>query len=134
MGIAILATAITIYIIGIVKNGGIGTVLSADFKAGGFSDLPQAILNGFTYAAFQCVTQPTMVACGTPLINKKACDSSMWISFAMNTVALVLSVLMLLSWKSFYTSVDGGSVIPTLSSCREMGIGWLTAMYGMCLL
>ena len=48
MGIAILATAITIYIIGIVKNGGIGTVLSADFKAGGFSDLPQAILNGFT--------------------------------------------------------------------------------------
>ena len=134
MGIAILATAITIYIIGIVKNGGIGTVLSADFKAGGFSDLPQAILNGFTYAAFQCVTLPTMLACGTPLINKKACDSSMWISFAMNTVALVLSVLMLLSWKSFYTSVDGGSVIPTLTSCREMGIGWLTAMYGMCLL
>ena len=134
MGIAILATAITIYIIGIVKNGGIGAVLSADFKSSGFSGLPQAILNGFTYAAFQCVTLPTMVACGTPLINKKACDSSMWISFVMNTVALVLSVLMLLCWKPFYTSVAGGSVIPTLTSCREMGIGWLTVMYGICLL
>ena len=53
----------------------------------------------------------------------------MWISFAMNAVALVLSIFMLLSWQGFYTSVEGGTVIPTLTVCREMGMGWLTVVY-----
>ena len=52
----------------------------------------------------------------------------------MNAVALVLSIFMLLSWQGFYTSVDGGTVIPTLTVCREMGMGWLTVVYGVCLL
>ena len=52
----------------------------------------------------------------------------------MNAVALVLSILMLLSWSSVYTAVEGGTSIPTLTSCREMGIGWLTAVYAICLL
>ena len=41
---------------------------------------------------------------------------------------------MLLSWQGFYTSVEGGTVIPTLTVCREMGMGWLTVVYGVCLL
>ena len=41
----------------------------------------------------------------------------------MNAVALVLSIFMLLSWQGFYTSVEGGTVIPTLTVCREMGMG-----------
>lgn len=134
MGIAILVTAITIYTIGIFKSKTLFTVMSADFSAVGFKNIPKAILNAFTYAGFQCVTLPTMIACGTPLKGKKNCSKSMWISFVMNSVALVLSVFMLMSWKGYYNSVEGGSTIPTLTVCTEMGMKWLTVIYGICLL
>ena len=134
MGIAILVTAITIYTIGIFKSKTLFTVMSADFSAVGFKNIPKAILNAFTYAGFQCVTLPTMIACGTPLKGKKNCSKSMWISFVMNSVALVLSVFMLMSWKGYYGSVEGGSTIPTLTVCTEMGMKWLTVIYGICLL
>ena len=134
MGMAILVTAITIYAVGIAKSGSLFTVLSEDFKTVGFGNVPKAILNSFTYAGFQCVTLPTMIACGTPLTNKKGCSKAMWISFVMNTVALVLSVFMLVSWQSFYSGVEGGTTIPTLTVCEEMGMGWLTVLYGICLL
>ena len=134
MGIAILVTAITIYTIGIFKSKILFTVMSADFSAVGFRNIPKAILNAFTYAGFQCVNLPTMIACGTPLKGKKNCSKSMWISFVMNSVALVLSVFMLMSWKGYYSSVEGGSTIPTLTVCTEMGMKWLTAIYGICLL
>lgn len=134
MGIAILVTAITIYTIGIFKSKTLFTVMSADFSAVGFRNIPKAILNAFTYAGFQCVTLPTMIACGTPLKGKKNCSKSMWISFIMNSVALVLSVFMLMSWKGYYSSVEGGSTIPTLTVCTEMGMKWLTVIYGICLL
>ena len=58
----------------------------------------------------------------------------MWMSFAMNAVALTLSVLMLMSWQNVYTSVEGGTTIPTLTSCTRMGMTWLTVAYGICLL
>ena len=134
MGIAILVTAITIYTIGIFKSKTLFTVMSADFSAVGFKNIPKAILNAFTYAGFQCVALPTMIACGTPLKGKKNCSKSMWISFVMNSVALVLSVFMLMSWKGYYSSVEGGSTIPTLTVCTEMGMKWLTVIYGICLL
>ena len=134
MGIAILVTAITIYAIGIFKGENLFDILSADFTQMGFGNLPKAILNAFTYAGFQCVTLPTMIACGTPMTTKKGCTKAMAISFVMNTVALVLSVFMLLAWQGYYTSVDGGTAIPTLTSCREMGMSWLTVIYGICLL
>lgn len=134
MGIAILITAITIYTIGIFKApNGIGTVLVADFQSTGFGNIPKAILNAFTYAGFQCVTLPTMIVCGAHLDNKQGCSKAMWISFAMNAVALVLSVFMLLSWQGVYTSVEGGSTIPTLTVCNSMGIDVLTVVYGICL-
>ena len=135
MGIAILITAITIYTVGIFKSdSAITTVLAADFTERGFAGIPAAIVNAFTYAGFQCVTLPTMIACGTPLKNRKGCGKAMWISFAMNTVALVLSIFMLLSWQGVYTAVEGGTTIPTLTACNAMGIGWLTTVYGICLL
>ena len=135
MGMAILVTAITIYIVGIFKSdSAITSILAADFKAAGFGNMPKAIVNAFVYAGFQCVTLPTMIACGTPLTNRKGCGKAMWISFAMNTVALVLSIFMLQSWHGAYTSVEGGTTIPTLTSCNAMGMSWLTTIYGMCLL
>lgn len=135
MGIAILITAITIYTVGIFKSDStITSVLAADFTQRGFAGIPTAIVNAFTYAGFQCVTLPTMIACGTPLKNRAGCGKAMWISFAMNTVALVLSIFMLLSWQGVYTAVEGGTTIPTLTACNAMGIGWLTTVYGICLL
>ena len=134
MGIAILVTAIAIYTIGIFKAPeSVGTVMSADFAESGFANLPKAIVNSFVYAGFQCVTLPTLIACGTTMTNNKGCAKSMWISFAMNVVALGLSVLMLLSWEGYYTSVEGGTAIPTLTSCVAMGAPWLTVAYGICL-
>ena len=135
MGIIILVSAITIYVIGIFKSQtSFTSVLSTDFANVGFGNVPKAILNAFTYAGFQCVTLPTMIACGTTMTTKKGCAKSMWISFVMNTVALVLSIVMLLSWQNVYTSVENGTTIPTLTSCNAMGISWLTAIYGLCLL
>ena len=114
MGMAILVTAISIYVIGIFKSdSSIFSVLAADFETTGFMNMPKAILNAFTYAGFQCVTLPTMIACGTTMKNKAGCAKAMWISFVMNAVALVLSVFMLMNWQSVYTAVEGGSTIPT---------------------
>ena len=128
MGIAILVTAITIYAVGIFNSERtIMDVLAADFQT-------TAIVNAFTYAGFQCVTLPTMVACGTTMRNKQGCAKAMWISFVMNAVALVLSVFMLLCWENVYTGVEGGTTIPTLTVCNTMGIQGLTVIYGICLL
>ena len=135
MGIAILITAITIYAVGIAKSGtGIQEVLAADFRTAGFGNVPKAIVNAFTYAGFQCVTLPTMIACGTTMKNERGCAKAMWISFVMNTAALVLSVFMLMSWKDVYMAAEGGATIPTLTVCNTMGIRGLTAVYGVCLL
>ena len=135
MGIAILITAITIYAVGIFNSERtIMDVLAADFETTGFADVPTAILNAFTYAGFQCVTLPTMVACGTTMRNKQGCAKAMWLSFIMNAVSLVLSVFMLLCWENVYTGVEGGTTIPTLTVCNTMGIQGLTVIYGICLL
>lgn len=54
MGMAILVTAISIYVIGIFKSdSSIFSVLAADFETTGFMNMPKAILNAFTYAGFQ---------------------------------------------------------------------------------
>lgn len=135
MGIIILVTAITIYAIGIVKGGAsLGDILKADFASNGFGSVKKAISNSFVYAGFQCVTMPTMVACATHLPDSKGCAKSMWFSFVMNTVALVLSVFMLQSWSPVYTTIDGGTTIPTLTTCNQMGMAWLTVIYAICLL
>lgn len=134
MGLIILITAISIYIVGIFYGEPIGDIMTESFSQTGFSNVPRAILNAFVYAGFQCVTLPTMLACGTPLVNKKSCNSSMNIAFILNASSLVLSVLMLLSWKDVYTATEGGTTIPTLTACRVIGLPALTLIYAICLL
>ena len=134
MGIAILVTAVAIYAVGIAWSGNLQEALWQDFTTQGFGNVPTAVLHAFTYAGFQCVTLPTMVACGTTMRSKQGCAKAMWISFVMNAVALVLSVFMLMSWQSVYTAVEGGSTIPTLTVCKIIGIPAMVAVYGTCLL
>ena len=76
---------------------------------------------------------PTMIAVGVVLSSWKASKKSMWISFTMNSLALVLSVIMLLGWKDVYSAIDGGSVIPTLTVTKELNVGILTWAYYICL-
>ena len=131
MGMAILAMVAIIFSVGIYTAGSVeGTqvftaVMAQDFAANGFSNVPTAILHAFTYAGFQCVVIPTMIVVGTPLVTRKNCATSMWISFAMNAAALTLAVVMLLGWSGFY----GKSTLPTLTSSQAMGLPWLTIVY-----
>lgn len=136
MGIAILAMVIMIFSVGIYMGGFIeGTqfftaAMAQDFAANGFSKLPTAILHAVTYSGFQCVVIPTMIVVGTPLVTRKNCATSMWFSFVMNAIALTLAVCMLLGWTGIY----GKSPLPTLTSCKAMGMSWLTIAYSAFLL
>lgn len=136
MGMAILAMVIMIFSVGIYMGGSIeGTqfftaTMAQDFATNGFSKVPTAILHAFTYSGFQCVVIPTMIVVGTPLVTRKNCATSMWFSFAMNAIALTLAVCMLLGWTGIY----GKSPLPTLTSCKAMGLSWLTIAYSAFLL
>lgn len=136
MGIAILAMVIMIFSVGIYMGGSIeGTqfftaAMAQDFAANGFSKVPTAILHAVTYSGFQCVVIPTMIVVGTPLVTRKNCATSMWFSFVMNAIALTLAVCMLLGWTGIY----GKSPLPTLTSCKAMGMSWLTIAYSAFLL
>ena len=131
MSILILICAVSIFIMGISqKSGEIGQVFSGSTD---WSQAPQGVLKSFQYAGFQCASIPTMIACGAVLKSCKEAAGSMWISFVMNTVALCLSIFMLLGWQSFYTSVANGTEIPTLTVCKEMGVTPLIWAYYICL-
>lgn len=131
MSVLILLCALTIFLFGIKTKA---DVIGDIFRGGwNLSATPKAIGKAFQYAGFQCACIPTMIGCCSVLSGKKECAKSMWISFAMNTLALCLSVLMLLGWKDVYLSVQGGATIPTLTICREMGITPLVWAYNICL-
>ena len=118
LSLLILICAVMIFIVGIGrKSAVIAEVLRAPSDMG---TLPGAIFRSFQYAGFQCSSIPTMIACATVLKNEKEAGKSMWLSFAMNALALVLSVTMLLGWKEIYSTVPGGTTIPTLTVCKQM--------------
>lgn len=128
MSLLILICALTIFAVGIIsRNVQIGAALLEGPK---LSQLPGALLRSLQYAGFQSASIPTMIVCSTVLMSKKECGESMWISFAMNSVALCLAVFMLMGWKDYYSAVDGGSVIPTLTVCLEAFNGCLYLLVG----
>lgn len=132
MSLLILICALTIFVVGIANRP---MEIMAVFEEGPqISQLPGALLRSFQYAGFQSASIPTMVVCGTVLLNKKECGKSMWISFAMNALALCLAVFMLTGWQSYYSGVEGGTVIPTLTVCKALNIGALAWAYYICLL
>lgn len=134
MGLLILVTSLVIYLVGSFKGDGLFNVLNLDFSTNGFNNIPQAILNGFIYAGFQCVQIPAMVACGGVLKSKKEISNSMKLSCVINALALGLSVAMLLSWKSYYTGIEGGSALPTLTATKAMGYDWMAVFYAISLI
>ena len=134
MGLGILISAVAIFVAGIFKAPHLAREFAVSYASDGFSKLPRAVWIAFNYAGFQCVVIPTMIVCGTPLTSRRACARSMRISFALNAVALALSVIMLTGWAPVFTALPKGATIPTLSSCRAMDIPWLSGTYTVCLL
>lgn len=132
MGIAIMFCVLVICIVGISKAENFGVVMSASFVRQGFSKVPHA----FAYAGFQCVTLPTMLACGAVFSGNKnhAEAKSMTVSFIMNTIALGLAVIMLMCWQSTYGSSEAGMVLPTLTTLKSMHMDWMMAIYGITLI
>ena len=131
MSVVILICAVTIFIFGITQKSFEISIIAAEGPT--LSQLPTALLKSFQYAGFQSAAIPAMIAVGVVLTSWKASKKSMWISFVMNSVALTLSVVMLLGWKDVYSAIDGGSVIPTLTVTKELNVGILTWAYYVCL-
>ncbi len=141
-GATLVAKASTIMSVGILITCGIIFILGIKAKAPGVSnifavkassaDIPQGIFKAFTYAGFQSVVIPTMISCGTVLKDKKQISRSMFISFIINSFALVLSVIMLLAWYSTYTGA-GQSTLPTLFITEQLGKPYIFWAYNICL-
>lgn len=129
MGLAILTLSLVIYFVGLFRGQNLMDCFKADFAANGFSKVPQALFNGVNYAAFQWVTIPGVLACGTILKNKEECTKGMLCMLVFNVLGLGLSVLMLTSWSGYFTAVQGGTTIPTLTSLMSMNMDWLVVVY-----
>lgn len=129
MGLAILCLSLVIYFYGLTKGENLFACLKADFDAQGFENVPKALFNGVNYAAFQWVTIPGVLACGTVLKNKSECTKGMLCMLVFNVLGLGLSVLMLTSWSGYFTAVEGGSTIPTLTALMKMNVNWLVVVY-----
>ena len=77
MGLAILVLSLVIYFYGLVKGVNLFDSMKSSFASTGFSNVPKAIFNVINYAAFQWVTIPGVLACGTILKTKKDCTRGM---------------------------------------------------------
>ena len=79
---------------------------------------PRPFLNAFTYAGFQCVTLPTMVACGTAHEKQKRLRQGLWILLRDERRGFGSLGVHAPQLAGVYTSVEGGTTIPTLTVCK----------------
>lgn len=129
MSIGILLSCAVIFILGI---GAKIPEISAIFTLRESADIGKGILNAFTYAGFQSVVIPTMISCGKTLKNPKEISRSMVISFVINSIALVLSIIMLLGWYGEFAQA-GESTLPTLYITGQLGKPYVFWAYNICL-
>ncbi|HBV66793.1 MAG TPA: hypothetical protein DEF04_00400 [Clostridiales bacterium] len=130
MSVGILSSCAVIFILGInAKAPEISNVFAVR-EAGG--NISQGILKAFTYAGFQSVVIPTMISCGKTLRSPKQVSQSMLISFLINSVALVLSVVMLLGWYSEFVRA-GETTLPSLYITKQLGKSYVFWAYNICL-
>ena len=141
-GAALVSKASTVMSIGILASCGIIFILGINAKMpeiriifaerAATANIGQGILKAFTYAGFQSVVIPTMISCGKVLKNKKEVSKSMFISFIINSFALVLSVIMLLGWYSSFTEA-GSTTLPTLYITGQLNKAYVFWAYNICL-
>ncbi len=130
MSVFILLCCAVIFLMGIgAKIPEISSAFTVRENPQGFL---KPILNAFTYAGFQAVVIPTMISCGKPLKNSKNASRAMFWAFVMNSIALVLSVVMLLGWYADFTAA-GQSTLPSLFICKALGKPYLYWFYNLSL-
>lgn len=133
MSISILISVFIIFFIGIkARFSEISTIIS-NISITENENPIKAIINAFTYAGFQSVVIPTMIACGKPLKDKHDTTKSMTIAFIMNSIALVMSVIMLLGWAPEFIK-ENQTTLPSLYICKELKINILYWFYNIALL
>lgn len=130
MSIGILASCGVIFILGInARMPEITTIFTTKVNS---YDISRGILNAFTYAGFQSVVIPTMISCGKSLKDTKQISLSMMISFVINSIALVLSVVMLLGWYAEFIQA-GETTLPSLFVTKQLGKPYVFWAYNICL-
>jgi len=130
MSIGILSSCAVIFILGI--NARMPEISSMFAVRASSGNIAKGILKAFTYAGFQSVVIPTMISCGKVLKSPKEVSRSMIISFIINSIALVLSVIMLLGWYAEFTQA-GESTLPSLYITKQLGKAYVYWAYNICL-
>lgn len=130
MSVGILTSCAIIFVLGInAKIPEIMTILTSSNSQG---NIPKGLLKAFTYAGFQSVFIPTMISCGKTLKNQRQISSSMLIAFFINSIALVLSIIMLLGWYAEFTQA-GESTLPSLYISNQLGKKYVFWAYNISL-
>lgn len=134
MGIVILVLAVCTYTYGLLHGHNLLESMRVSFASIGWSELGKAVMNGVTYSAFQWVTVPAILICGTTVLkSKQDCDRAMGLTFTLNMIGLGLAVLMLFCWQSVYLADPNGTTLPTLTTLKSFGADWLLVIYGVVL-
>jgi uncharacterized membrane protein YkvI len=130
LGILIIASGFSIYIIGFVsKIDVLGQVIATGYAPNGWF---YPLWRGIIYCGFQCVAIPAMVACCAHLTTKKSLNGASFIGFLMNGFGVALSVCMLIAYKDGIIA-NQEFKLPTLYVCQQLGITVLFYFYKICL-
>ncbi len=141
-GAALVSKASTVMSIGILVSCGVIFMLGINARLPeisyifavrpGSENIGKGIIKAFTYAGFQSVVIPTMISCGKSLKNPKEISCSMMFAFIINSIALILSIIMLLGWYAEFTQA-GETTLPTLYITGQLGKSYVFWSYNICL-
>lgn len=134
LGILIIVSGFTIYILGFLKNiDVVGVSISTLYAPSGWLiPLWRAII----YCSFQCVAIPAILACCEHLTTKKSIKGAAFIGFLMNGFGVALAVWMLVGWRDtlFAAPAEVNAFkLPNLFVCQQLGITFLFYFYKICL-
>ncbi len=130
LGILIIVSGFTIYIIGFVQHlDQVGAAIAEGYAPNGWG---YPLWRAIVYCGFQCVSLPAMVACCEHLTTKRSLKISSFMGFLMNGFGVALTAWMLVGWKDGI--IEAGSVaLPNLFVCEQLGIPVLFYFYKICL-
>ena len=125
MGIVILVLAVSIYTVGLLNGHNLLDVMRVDFSVHGWSQLPKAVWNGVTYSAFQWVTVPAILVCGTSVLKtKQDCDRSMALTFTCRiNVTMLATLLSNTAKRNNSTNINNIKIIWSKLDCSTIWIG-----------
>ena len=130
LGILIIVSGFTIYIIGFVsKLDVLGATIASGYAPSGWL---YPIWQSIVYCGFQCVAIPAMVACCEHLRTRKSIHESSFWGFLMNGFGVALTVWMLVGYRDGLNNPDVLK-LPTLYVCEQLGIPLLFYFYKICL-